>query len=206
MSKKFKIVLIGSSGVGKTSVVMRLIRDKFYVYNDATIGSSFFCLKKMCDNNLIEFQIWDTAGQERYRSLLNMYLRGCNAVIIVYNVSDTNYEEINYWFKYARDYFNNFEEKPNVYLLGNKVDLLDENINMEQIKEKIIEKIKVKMPIEKHEFVSAKTGLNIQEIFLYLTDKLSREIKKDADDKNSTIDISEDNMRINNAYYCCGYL
>eukprot|EP00758_Cryptobia_borreli_P006685 Tbor_TRINITY_DN5189_c2_g3::TRINITY_DN5189_c2_g3_i1::g.25907::m.25907/K07889/RAB5C; Ras-related protein Rab-5C len=72
--KKYKLVLLGESGVGKSSLVLRLVKDEWSESQHSTVGASFFrhsCT--MPDNQIINFDIWDTAGQERYKSLASIY-------------------------------------------------------------------------------------------------------------------------------------
>jgi small GTP-binding protein len=198
MKNSFKIVLIGNSGVGKTSFMNRLIRNEFNMYNESTIGSSYYCLKKNNNGNIIEFQIWDTAGQERYRSLVNMYLRACSAILLVYDMNDNNYEGIDYWLKYLKNYYTN-NDKPIIYLIGNKSDLVDDP---EKIKEIISSNIKTEINIEKHLATSAKSGLNIREIFEEITNNL---ISLNISTEDIPVSISiEEKKNTNN--YCCGYM
>jgi small GTP-binding protein len=80
MSRQYKVCTIGSSNVGKTSLILRLIRDKYKPSVDPTLGLSF--LTKQYVDNAIELQIWDTAGQERFDSMLPSYLRNANIILL----------------------------------------------------------------------------------------------------------------------------
>lgn len=203
MKDSYKIVLVGSSGVGKTSIMIRLIKDEYREYNDATIGSSFFSLKKNHNNKINDFQIWDTAGQERYRSLVNMYLRGCHAILLVYDVDDIQYDELNYWLKYIEEAYHNNINKPLLYLIGNKYDLV--LCEPKQIFNKTESQIKVNIPIDKHYITSAKSGYNVIELFNDLTNKLL-ERKIVFEETPASILINKNVNQDTNYGYCCYYM
>jgi small GTP-binding protein len=84
----FKFIVIGSSGVGKTAILKRLIEDTFTEESLATIGVEFDTTLLMVDNRRVKLQIWDTAGQERFRSIAKAYYRGAVGVILVYDLAD----------------------------------------------------------------------------------------------------------------------
>lgn len=83
--RKVKIVLLGISGVGKTSIVERLVNNRYNEYPNVTLGAGFYKLNYEYPptGESIQIDIWDTAGQERYRSLLPMYTRSASAIWIV---------------------------------------------------------------------------------------------------------------------------
>jgi small GTP-binding protein len=82
----YKVVLVGRSGVGKSSVAMRIVRDTFTPDQEATIGAAFLTKQIKTDPgytpSTIQLQIWDTAGQERYHSLVPMYTRGSHIILL----------------------------------------------------------------------------------------------------------------------------
>ena len=65
--REVKVVLLGDTGVGKSSLVLRFVTNSFKAYSESTIGASFMSKIMAIDGNKIKFQIWDTAGQERFR-------------------------------------------------------------------------------------------------------------------------------------------
>lgn len=87
-AKEVKVVLLGDSGVGKSSLVLRFVVNDFKPYSEATIGASFFSKLVVTNNTPLKFQIWDTAGQEKYHSLAPMYYRGAAAAILVYDITN----------------------------------------------------------------------------------------------------------------------
>lgn len=177
MTKQYKVVLIGASGVGKSSIMTRIVKNRFHEYCEPTLGASFYNLKR--EN--CEIQIWDTAGQERYRSLLPMYLRNCKAIILVYDLTNAKNTDFYFWAKYINDTYCNMEDKPLLYLVGNKIDLLPElnpdSLDSELKKKEIQKNAKINIPILGHEFTSAKNGHNVHKLFDHLESELNENIK-----------------------------
>ena len=85
-----KVVLIGESGVGKTSIISRFINDSFSSVLMATTGASFATKMLEINNKSIKYEIWDTAGQERYRSLAKVFYKNAAACILVYDITRRN--------------------------------------------------------------------------------------------------------------------
>lgn len=121
-----KLLLIGSSGVGKSALVRRYTDDVF-VGEDAaaTIGVDYK-IKSLCvDGKWFKLSIWDTAGQERYRTLTSSYYRGAQGVVILYDVTDLrSYEDVPQWMHELRTFEG--DVPPVCLLAGNKVDLAEE--------------------------------------------------------------------------------
>ncbi|XP_070582759.1 ras-related protein Rab-5C isoform X2 [Erythrolamprus reginae] len=85
---QFKLVLLGESAVGKSSLVLRFVKGQFHEYQESTIGAAFLTQTICLDDTTVKFEIWDTAGQERYHSLAPMYYRGAQAAIVVYDITN----------------------------------------------------------------------------------------------------------------------
>lgn len=83
---QFKLVLLGESAVGKSSLVLRFVKGQFHEYQESTIGAAFLTQTLSMEDSEVKFEIWDTAGQERYNSLAPMYYRGAQAAIVVYDI------------------------------------------------------------------------------------------------------------------------
>ncbi|KAL8934900.1 MAG: hypothetical protein Q9216_005673, partial [Gyalolechia sp. 2 TL-2023] len=85
---QFKLVLLGESAVGKSSLVLRFVKDQFDDYRESTIGAAFLTQTiSLDDSTTVKFEIWDTAGQERYKSLAPMYYRNANCAVVVYDIT-----------------------------------------------------------------------------------------------------------------------
>ena len=100
-----KVILLGESSVGKSSIINRYIKDEF---NEALIStvSEYYCEKKLDINKeIVNLEIWDTAGQERYRTLVKNYYNGSKAAIFVYDISNkVTFDELkNYWYKEMKE-------------------------------------------------------------------------------------------------------
>lgn len=94
----FKLVLLGESSVGKSSLVLRFVKGQFHEFQESTIGAAFLTQTVQIDDTTVKFEIWDTAGQERYHSLAPMYYRGAQAAIVVYDISNKETFHKGKWF------------------------------------------------------------------------------------------------------------
>ena len=117
----YKIVLVGDSGVGKTNLLLRYLKNKFDQNSKATVGVEFGSKNITIDNSIVKAQVWDTAGQERYRSITSAYYKGSHGALVVYDV--TKIESFNNVDKWISDLRNNTDEKLVIMLIGNKIDL-----------------------------------------------------------------------------------
>lgn len=115
-----KVLLIGDSSVGKTSIMMRFANDNFSPSFIATIGIDFKTKIIEVSGSKIKLQIWDTAGQERFRAITTSYYKGANVIIIVYNVCDeSSFENVTYWMQTINEFIN----CTSIILVGNKIDM-----------------------------------------------------------------------------------
>ena len=102
----FKLVLIGESGVGKTSLIIRYVSNTFKSNMVSTPGATFTTKTMLFKNynKSIKFDIWDTAGQEKYRALANVFSQNCDGCLLIYDICDKkSFEELkNYWIPEIR--------------------------------------------------------------------------------------------------------
>eukprot|EP01115_Flamella_aegyptia_P010809 TRINITY_DN485_c0_g1_i1.p1 TRINITY_DN485_c0_g1~~TRINITY_DN485_c0_g1_i1.p1 ORF type:complete len:161 (+),score=28.39 TRINITY_DN485_c0_g1_i1:154-636(+) len=122
-SLQFKLVLLGESAVGKSSLVLRFVKGQFLEFQESTIGAAFLTQTVCLNDTTVKFEIWDTAGQERYHSLAPMYYRGAHAAIVVYDItSKESFDRAVNWVKELQRQGN-----PNIViaLTGNKLDLVE---------------------------------------------------------------------------------
>ena len=126
--ESFKVVLVGESGVGKTSIITQYIDQTFQKDLQSTTGGTFSTKSVECDGGkILKFEIWDTAGQEKYRSLTTMFYKDANAAILVYDVTRLeSFEEIkNYWAKQIKE---SAPENIILVVAGNKADLIEKEV------------------------------------------------------------------------------
>ena len=124
--ESFKVVLVGESGVGKTSMITQFIDQIFQEDQQSTTGGTFSTKDVICDRSkILRFEIWDTAGQEKYRSLTTMFYKDANAAVMVYDVTRAeSFEELkNYWAKQIKE---NSPEKIILVIAANKSDLIEQ--------------------------------------------------------------------------------
>ncbi|BCR98035.1 hypothetical protein AnigIFM60653_005549 [Aspergillus niger] len=120
-----KVIILGDSGVGKTSLMNQYVNKKFSASYKATIGADFLTKEVLVDDRLVTMQIWDTAGQERFQSLGVAFYRGADCCVLVYDVNNSkSFEALDSW----RDEFliqaspRDPESFPFV-VIGNKIDV-----------------------------------------------------------------------------------
>ncbi|KAF4524590.1 hypothetical protein B566_EDAN008545 [Ephemera danica] len=121
-----KILIIGESGVGKSSLLLRFTDDTFDINQAITIGVDYKVKVVNVDGNKVKLAIWDTAGQERFRTLTPSYYRDAQGAIIVYDVTKrSTFEKLETWLQEL----DSFSTKPDVVkmLVGNKIDKIDED-------------------------------------------------------------------------------
>jgi small GTP-binding protein len=123
MSHK-KIVIIGNSGVGKSSLIEYIVRGHKSKYHDKcpTIGASFLTWNVRDNLTDTKYEIWDTAGQERFRAIVPMYLRNTHLILLVYDATDYNsyLDAKDYWINYIHETLNH--DIPPIIIIENKID------------------------------------------------------------------------------------
>ena len=121
-----KIVLLGDSGVGKTSIINHFMTGKTSESLKPTVGAAFVTKNVVVDTHSLELRIWDTAGQEVYRGLAPMYYRSAQIAIIVFDVTNNpSYESVDYWVQELKK---NLKGSPVIMICGNKCDLYEDRV------------------------------------------------------------------------------
>ena len=154
----FKVLLIGNSSVGKSSLLLRFVDNQWSDLFVPTIGVDFKIRTMEIDNKNVKLQIWDTAGQERFKNITASYYRGAHGIFVVYDISDTeSFKNINNWLIEIEKNANK-----NVYkiLVGNKCDLEDKRTVSYQQGKELAETYGMQF-IE----TSAKSNTNVDEAF-----------------------------------------
>jgi len=163
---QFKLVLLGESAVGKSSLVLRFVKDQFDDYRESTIGAAFLTQTvTLDDHTTVKFEIWDTAGQERYKSLAPMYYRNANCAVVVYDITQSSsLEKARTWIRELQR-----QADPNIViaLCGNKSDLAARR----QVSQEEAKKYAEEEGLMWAE-TSAKTGEGVTEVFTAIAKKL----------------------------------
>lgn len=169
-----KIIILGDSGVGKTSLMNRYHSGKFSGQYKATIGADFLSKDVEIDGKTATLQIWDTAGQERFQSLGVAFYRGADACLLVYDVTDPrSFDNLQTWksefLKTAgAESSNSSQQQPFPFIvLGNKVDREDERrVHRSKAEQWCrVNSSNSAMPIPHYE-TSAKSAVNVDDAFL----------------------------------------
>ena len=158
----FKIITLGNSGVGKSSIIKRFISNKFEAKTISTIGFGTFNKEITLKNGTkIKLNLIDTAGQENYKSLSINYIKNADGVLFVFAYDDQkSFEDINGWIESFTDNTKlDFKEKMPAILVGNKSDL-ELVIDKDEI-----EKLKTEKKLFGYIDTSAKDDININEVF-----------------------------------------
>eukprot|EP00897_Mesotaenium_endlicherianum_P009460 jgi/Mesen1/8542/ME000484S07934 len=121
-----KLLLIGSAGVGKSSILARFADDVFKEHYVATIGMDFRVKTVEIDGKAVKLQVWDTAGQERFQTITSSYYRNADGAIIVYGVD--NYDSFAAVQRWIADLNRCAPADAMKLLVGNKSDLVDDRV------------------------------------------------------------------------------
>ena len=195
-----KLLLLGDSSVGKTSILLKYISNKFDESSISTVGVDY--MDKIIDYNKfkIKLQIWDTSGEEKFRTITKNFYRNADGLLVVFDLTKKeSYDHIKSWINEAKE--NN--DKLKTILIGNKLDLKDERIVAIDVAKQFAEKNNLKY-IE----TSAKDGTNINELFQAIIDllfdgKSSEEILHEFTKQDSSLSVVDDSMEVKKKKSCC---
>lgn len=193
----FKVLLIGDSASGKSSIMTRYTDNIFNKTFVTTIGVDFRVKCINYKDKIIKLQIWDTSGQEKFRTITSSYYRGAKGIFVILDLSDVNsLKNIEHWMQEIDRYAN---ENVPVLLIGNKCD------EDHKISNDIIDELVKKMNIEYIE-TSAKQNINIDKMFEKMMDKMIDESNLNMDnlvDNKDKIIIQTKKDTNENINKCC---
>ena len=184
---KYKLIVIGDENVGKTSIINRFKSNQFTGEYEPTVGLDFQSMSLYIDDQNVTLLLYDTAGQEKYRSLIPLYTKDAHIILLIYDISNYNsFTNVEKWY----DSLSNVNKEEAIFfLVGNKVDLVEER----KVKEE-----EGKTFAEEHSFIfqeiSALTGDGIQELFM---NKLLTQIRTHLLNKDKfNQEQEEENLRL----------
>ena len=152
---RHKIIFVGDAGVGKTTIISRIMDNPFSDAYEPSIGVDFMSKSIKYRGQNIKLQMWDTAGQEKYKGLIPSYVRNSSIVFVVYDVATkSSFDNIQKWISFIRSI-----ENTTIVLCGNKTDLEKREVTKEEG-----EALAQKESLAFFE-TSAKTGDGIKQMF-----------------------------------------
>ena len=184
---KYKLIVIGDENVGKTSIINRFKSNQFTGEYEPTVGLDFQSMSLYIDDQNVTLLLYDTAGQEKYRSLIPLYTKDAHIIFLIYDISNYNsFTNVEKWY----DSLSNVNKEEAIFfLVGNKVDLVEER----KVKEE-----EGKELADQHNFIfqemSALTGDGIQDLFM---NKLLTQIRTHLLNKDKfNQEQEEENLRL----------
>lgn len=180
----FKLLIIGDSGVGKSSLLVRFADNTFSGNYITTIGVDFKIRTIEIAGERVKLQIWDTAGQERFRTITSTYYRGTHGVIVVYDVtSGDSFANVKRWLHEIEQNC----DVVNRILVGNKCDDPERRVVLKEDAARFADQMGIRL-FE----TSAKANINVEDMFRSITELVLREKK----DKSHRLNDPTDGIRI----------
>ncbi|NXF06540.1 RAB17 protein, partial [Smithornis capensis] len=192
----YKVVLLGSMSVGKSSLAYRYVKNDFRELLP-TVGCSFFTQTLHLEEATVKFEIWDTAGQEKYHSVCHLYYRDAHAALLVYDIANkATLNRAKLWLEELEKRF--LPDEIVIALVGNKTDLAAEReVTTEEGEE--FARTKGLLFME----TSAKSNYQVNDIFMAIVQELLRREKEKASTPSShgrsTVNLEESRARMR----CC---
>eukprot|EP01116_Phalansterium_solitarium_P011171 TRINITY_DN26789_c0_g1_i1.p1 TRINITY_DN26789_c0_g1~~TRINITY_DN26789_c0_g1_i1.p1 ORF type:complete len:199 (-),score=51.11 TRINITY_DN26789_c0_g1_i1:343-939(-) len=188
MSRKqllFKLVVLGESGVGKTSLLVRYVEGKFSIATKSTIGSDFLSKEIEVDGKSVTLQIWDTAGQERFQGLGTSFYRGADGVLFVFDVTRRKtFEELAAWKKaFLIQIGQEGNDEFPIMIIANKVDLENREVSKKELQQWCQSQNLTCLE------TSAKESINVEKAFHDITKQVIAKTPDEAPEVK-TVDLS----------------
>ena len=178
----FKVLLIGNSGVGKSSLLVRFSDDIFHDTHMPTIGVDFKIRNSEVDGKAIKLQIWDTAGRDRFKTITCSYYKGAHGIIVTYDVTDReSFAAVQNWMAEVEKYASHNISR---ILVGNKCDLESSRAVSTEEGQVLADHYCVRF-LE----TSAKDCKNVEQAFTLMTREIKEKVSKDVP-KRETVSLT----------------
>jgi len=192
-----KVLILGDSSVGKSSLLLRFADDDFSPSFITTIGIDFKLRSVRIDDKIVKLQIWDTAGQERFRTITQAYYRNAMGIFLCYDVTnEASFNNIKNWMRSVREH-----ASPEVLmtLIGNKNDL----VSSKKVKTETAQQLANEYHVPFFE-TSAKTNENVEDMFMSMVRRIVVNLSKnDLNDKQEQV-LHLTNTTTSNTTCCSG--
>ena len=183
----FKLIFIGDSGVGKSCLTTKAVKNNFEEYYQATVGFEFLTFNMKVNDKVVKLQIWDTCGQEIYKSLISNFYRNSSLAVLIYAID--NKESFNHVENWLNDLKSQANPDVRIFLVGNKADLEEDR----KVSREEGEKYKEDQHLDLFMEASAKTGHNARNVLVEAAKILYRDyLYFDENNKND----KDDNLKI----------
>ena len=178
--KAFKVIVIGEAFVGKSSIMIRGIKDEYIEDYEVTVGADSGTFLSRINQENVQLQIWDTAGSEKFRSMIHVFFTKSEGALLVYDITKKeSFDALDYWLKMLRD---NTTPDISIILVGNKKDQEE----LRQVKHKDGEKYAYKNALMKFIETSAKTGEGVIDTFKILSKALYSKKRAEVKENNTS--------------------
>jgi len=187
----FKLLLVGDSNVGKSSLLLRFVDNTFSENYVSTIGVDFKIRTIKLDQKILKLQIWDTAGQERFRTITSSFYRGAHGIGIVYDcTAPDSFKNVNQWIQEIDRYASDNVSK---LLIANKCDLTSEKVVKSATGRNYAEKLGIPF-LE----TSAKYSINVTQAFMNMATGIKRQMPffSSSPDNDSGINNNESGIKL----------
>ena len=194
---KFKMIVLGESRVGKTSLIKRYTKDQFGGVYLTTVGIDFQNKTIEIEDKKVKLQVWDTAGQERFRNVAKNYFQSSNGFLLVFDITDKeSFQKLkDFWIEQLKM---NAPEKAKSVLVGNKSDLAGQR----QVSIEDAEEFAKNNNLKYYE-VSAKEGTKVVELFFYLANEIYQSHTYEEYNENKTITLKKEKSKKKDKKKCC---
>ena len=194
---KFKMIVLGESRVGKTSLIKRYTKDQFGGVYLTTVGIDFQDKFIEIEDKKVKLQVWDTAGQERFRNVAKNYFQSSNGFLLVFDITDKeSFQKLkDFWMDQLNTHA---PEKAKSVLVGNKSDLAGQR----QVSIEDAEEFAKDNNLKYYE-VSAKEGTKVVELFFYLANEIYQSHTYEEINENKTITLKKEKSKKKDKKKCC---